>query len=270
MTTASVVTFSTSPHELERLVRCLRADGVARIFIIDHSPDDALRDLALSLPDSEYLREPNRGFGAGHNLAICKAIALGARYHLAVNADVYWQEPVLPRLEKLMDADPEIGLMIPRVLYPDGKLQYVCRLLPSPIDLIAARIPLLLRRRLSRYRMEDSGYTRTLNVPFLHGCFMLMRVEALRAVGLFDENFFLYMEDTDLCRRIHSRYLTLYFPDATIYHAHARASHSNIRMLGIHAASALRYFRKWGWINDSQRKEINRRASRQLYNDSEL
>lgn len=268
MITASVVTFGTSPQELERVVRCLRADNVARIFIIDHSHDDTLASTALSLPDSEYLREPNRGFGAGHNLAICKAIAIGADYHLVVNADVYWQEPLLARLESRMNADPEIGLMLPRVLYPDGKLQYVCKLLPSPADLIAARIPWLIPWRLNRYRLQKSGYSRTLNVPFLHGCFMLLRVDALRDVGLFDERFFLYMEDTDLCRRIHARYLTLYYPQASIYHAHARASRSSMRMLGIHTRSALLYFKKWGWIKDSERKAMNRAVLDQLHGNS--
>jgi GT2 family glycosyltransferase len=97
-----------------------------------------------------------------------------------------------------------------------------------------------------------------MDVPFLSGCFMFFRTEALREVGLFDERFFLYTEDTDLTRRVNSRFRTVYFPDVSIYHHHARGSYNDFWLMMRNAQSAIRYFNKWGWLNDPERERINR------------
>ena len=87
-----------------------------------------------------------------------------------------------------------------------------------------------------------------------------MRTEAVLKVGLFDERFFMYPEDIDLTRRIHREYLTLYYPSETIVHAHRQASYHNLHMLWIHATNMCRYFNKWGWLFDRERKAFNRQV----------
>lgn len=87
---------------------------------------------------------------------------------------------------------------------------------------------------------------------------MFLRVKALERVGLFDERFFMYPEDIDLTRRIHRHFTTLYFPQATVVHAHRAASYKSLKMLWIHMANMVRYFNKWGWIYDAERSKANR------------
>jgi GT2 family glycosyltransferase len=76
---------------------------------------------------------------------------------------------------------------------------------------------------------------------------------------LFDERIFLYTEDTDLTRRIHMHYRTIFFPEAVIYHYNQRGSYKSVVILAYHIFSAIKYFNKWGWFNDSEREDINQR-----------
>jgi GT2 family glycosyltransferase len=152
---------------------------------------------------------------------------------------------------------------MPKVLYPDGRLQHLCKLLPTPLTLFTRRFlqfnPYYINRLNHLYEMHFSGYNKVMDVPFLSGCFMFLRMDALREVGLFDERIFLYTEDTDLTRRIHQRYRTIFFPDVTIYHHNQRGSYKNFVILLYHVFSAIKYFNKWGWFNDNEREYINQR-----------
>lgn len=261
MITASIVTYKTRRSDLERVLASALAEDIDRLYVIDHSPDEAVRAFLPADPRIVYERRPNRGYGAGHNAAIRQALEAGARYHAVLNPDIYWEGPVIGPLASFMDAMPDAGMTVPRVLYPDGRLQYVCKLIPTPIDLIANRfLPhWLVRRRVARYRLEASGYDRVMDVPYMHGCFFMLRTEALRDAGLFDERFFMYPEDIDLTRRIHEKWRTLFYPPLSIYHAHAAESRKSARMLRIHAANIIRYFNKWGWFFDPLRRRANRR-----------
>lgn len=111
--------------------------------------------------------------------------------------------------------------------------------------------------------MKNSGYNQVMNVPFLSGCFMFLRNESLKKAGLFDERFFLYAEDTDLSRRMHLQFETLFFPGAEIKHVHARGSYKDFRLTFHNIKSAVQYFNKWGWLFDDDRAIINQRANAQ-------
>ncbi len=86
---------------------------------------------------------------------------------------------------------------------------------------------------------------------------MFLRVGAIKKAGFFDDRFFMYLEDTDLCRRINKVYRTVFYPYVTIYHNYGKGSYTNKKLLHYHIKSAVRYFNKWGWFNDSERKKIN-------------
>ncbi|MCM1483820.1 MAG: glycosyltransferase family 2 protein [Muribaculaceae bacterium] len=258
---ASIVTHCTPPVQLTTAIECiLRCPGVACVYVVDNSPTTALKETAEALPRVKYIHVENRGYGAGHNTAIRESLATGADYHLVMNADVRWDGDALTPLIGYMEAHPEVGLIAPRAYYPDGTLQYTCRMLPTPMDLIAKRF--LPKRftsaRMKRYLLAEADHSRAINCPYLIGCFMLLRTDALRQVGLFDERFFMYPEDIDLTRRIHGRYVTLYYPYVSIVHDHAAASRHSMKMLKIHTANMIRYFNKWGWISDIQRRLFNR------------
>ena len=112
--------------------------------------------------------------------------------------------------------------------------------------------------------MRDTQYKYEIDVPFLSGCFMFLRVDSLKEVGIFDERFFIYGEDIDLSRRIHERYRTVFYPSALIYHNHGAESHRSFKLLMIHFINLVRYFNKWGWMFDNSRKKINALTSAKI------
>jgi GT2 family glycosyltransferase len=180
-----------------------------------------------------------------------------------MNPDVQFSQDILKELFTFLEINNSVGLVMPRVVYPDGSLQKLCKRLPTPFDILAKRLfPESLKRichkRLSAFELSDMDMTKVLSVPYLSGCFMLLRRNALQEVGLFDERFFMYFEDLDLTRRIHERYQTVYYPYATIIHRHEKGSYKSARLLFCGIQSAVRYFNKWGWVWDRERDRINR------------
>lgn len=261
MFTASLVVYNQKPEALTGLVAAVLS-SVDVFHVVDHSNDDLLGSWVMSLsPKVRYVHEPNRGFGAGHNRAIRAALADGADVHVIVNPDISFRAGTLETIAAHLRAHPEIGLLMPKTLNPDGSLQYNCKLVPTPLDLIGRRFlpKAWMRRRMRTFQMMDRDYSQTFEAPYLCGCFMAFRTEALREVGLFDERFFLYPEDIDLSRRMYvSRFKSVYWPGVEVIHAHAAASYRSWRMLGVHCVNMIRYFNKWGWFFDAERRAINR------------
>ena len=177
---------------------------------------------------AEYLYNKGRnlGYGRAHNIALRRSLEQGVPYHLVVNPDVELSPRRDTRIGRFMDAHPDVGHVMPRVVYPDGELQYLCKLLPTPADLLVRRfLPAgWTQRRMERFEMGTGmGYDHVMDVPYLSGCFMFLRTDALKRVGLFDERYFLYPEDIDLTRRIHAVCRTVYYPGVQVVHHHARA-----------------------------------------------
>lgn len=263
--TASIVIYKNDLRLLQNAVESfLQSTDNSFLYLVDNSPTDAYGRY-FQHPRIEYIfNNRNIGFGAGHNLALNRILQNGQSiYHVVLNPDVYFEKEAIARIFEFMEAQPSIGLVMPKVLYPDGRLQPLCKLLPSPFTLFTRRFlqfhPALSNRLNHWYEMHFTGYDKIMDVPFLSGCFMFLRIDALRAVGLFDERIFLYTEDTDLTRRIHQKYRTIFFPEAVIYHYNQRGSYKNAIKLMHHMFSAIKYFNKWGWFNDYERKNINER-----------
>ncbi|MCQ2342430.1 MAG: glycosyltransferase [Paludibacteraceae bacterium] len=244
----------------------LRAQCVRRIYLVDNSPYQGKKN-AISSTKVEYIwnNGDNLGYGKAHNIAIRQSVRWNTPFHLVINADVWIKAEDLDLLYAFIAAHKEVGSMMPRVTYPNGELQYLCKLLPTPFNVFGRRfLPLwLTRRRNAHYELRDTGYNKPMNVPYLSGCFMLLRTEAVLKARLFDERYFMYPEDIDLTRTIHRDYLTLYYPAVTIIHDHARASYHNARMTWIHIVNMCRYFNKWGWFFDKERRMFNREVIRQ-------
>ena len=266
MLTASIVTYHTPDTEIRKVIDCVKNSPIEKLFLIDNSKNDALRRLETSYPFIRYIHNANIGYGGAHNIAIREAIDAGSRYHVVVNPDIYFSQGVIEALVHYMDDRPDVGWVMPRVEYPDGQLQYLCKLLPSPADLFLRRfIPeSLFRKARDKFELRASGYDHPMNVPFLSGCFIFLRVDALRKIGLFDERFFMYGEDIDLSRRMHAQYKTMYYPEVSIVHAHEKASYKSRRMMWVHISNIVKYFNKWGWLFDSERRKVNRRCLRQI------
>lgn len=263
MLTVSIVLYHHSVTEVRQVIDCVLSEPVKRIYLIDNSLDDHLRELEVISERIRYIHSVNRGYGAGHNIAIREAIGIGSNYHIVINPDVYFEKGTLEMLIAYMNVRPEVGLVMPRVLYPDGRLQYLCKLLPKPSDLLLRRFfpwKNFIKGQKWKYEMRFMDYNQEMEVPSLSGCFMFMRISVLKKTGGFDERFFMYVEDLDLCRRIGQISRTMYYPDASIYHAYAKGSYHNRKLLGYHIFSVLKYFNKWGWIWDTDRKNKNKRV----------
>lgn len=259
--TASIVTYHTDPAELSNAINALLLNGVERLWIVDNSSSDEIRNLVGSWKEAVYVASENRGYGAGHNQALRRALDLGADYHLVMNSDIDFGAGTLSPMLGYLDRNPDVGMVQPRIVGLDGELQYTVRRLPAPIDLIGRRFfpRWMLGKRADRYELRHIDHTRPFNVPYHQGSFMLIRCAVLHQTGLFDERFFMYPEDIDLTRRVHARFRTMYLPSPTVVHAHRRESYASGRMLAIHCLNMIRYFNKWGWVFDRQRREFNGR-----------
>jgi GT2 family glycosyltransferase len=136
---------------------------------------------------------------------------------------------------------------------------------PSPYDMFLRRFGrMACANNNRRFELHESGYDKIMFVPYLSGCFMLLRTSALEKVGFFDERFFMYPEDIDLTRRIAQCYDTIFFPGVSVFHEHGAASRKSLKMFAIHLYNLIKYFNKWGWIVDRGRSELNQRTLAQL------
>ena len=272
MITASIVSYHHRLNELKKVIDCVLAEQVDKIYIVDNSSDDRLRELEGTSDRIRYIHSINRGYGAGHNIAIQEAIELGSTYHVVVNPDIYFEKGVLKKLETYMDASSSVGLVMPRILYPDGELQYLCKLLPSPSDLLFRRFlpwKKYVEKKNRNYELRFTDYNQEMEVPSLSGCFMFIRTSVLKQVRGFDERYFMYAEDLDLCRRIGEVSRTMYYPFVSVFHKYEKGSYKNRKLLKYHICSVVKYFNKWGWFFDFERKKINKRILVTLYKNSD-
>ena len=263
MLTVSIVLYKTDINQLVKCINSVNSYSSARVLLIDNSPTNELEKVVGLVENSSYIFNPaNPGYGASHNIALRDALKLNSRYHLVLNADVFFDAGTVEILIDYMNHRPSVGLVMPKVLFPNGELQRLCKLVPTPLDLISRILfsKKFLTKKSFKFEMQSTGYNKEMFVPYLSGCFMLLRVDALRVCGLFDERFFMYPEDIDLTRRIASKYKTMFYPGAIIYHEHGAASKKSIKMLLIHVFNIIKYFNKWGWIFDLERVRLNKLA----------
>lgn len=263
--TISIVVYKTEQAMLKNLLGCLSGTDLdIRIFVVDNSPTDGIKEICRGEKFTYIFNNRNIGYGAAHNVAI-RNIINKSRYHLVINPDIHFDKGVLENIFRFMENNRDVGLLIPKILSMDGSIDYSSKLLPKPQNLIFRRFGFAagpfrsyVERMNGLYELRFTGYDKIMDIPFASGCFMFIRNEALRDAGIFDERYFMYMEDADLTRRIHRHHRTVHFPEAVVYHRNRRGSYSDPAILRHHIVSAFRYFNKWGWFFDQDRDRINR------------
>lgn len=287
MITASIVTYNDHLLDIEAILHSIIASPINKLWIIDHSDEvTSLREELQQYMQGdeeikahiqrgfqiEYLHENNIGYGGGNNRAIRLAMAEGSLYHLVVNPDVWFSSDVIPTIWKYMEEHPEVGQIMPKVLFLDGNIQPLAKLLPTPMDMFCRMFlpEWMFSRRNKKYELAHSKYRNIMNVPCLSGCFMFFRMSTLEEVGLFDERYFMYGEDFDITRRIHRHYQTLFFPPVAIYHKFSRGSHRSLRLFIAHTISMIRYFNKFGWFYDSERHRFNRQILKEIKSELKM
>jgi GT2 family glycosyltransferase len=267
--TASIVLYKNSPEMVSKTIKSfLQTKFIKKLFLIDNSPTDKLRHLN-SAGDSQiqYIKNTkNIGFGKAHNIGFVLSQEAGAKYHIVLNPDVYFEGEAIEKLYEYSEQNRDVGLVSPKILYEDGSLQPLCKLLPTPLHLFARRFlgSTKFAEKLTKlYELHDSGYNRIMNIPYLSGCFMFFRNETIKKVGMFDERIFMYIEDADITRRIHKNHKTIFYPHASIYHGYQKGSYKNHKLMLYNIHGALVYFNKWGWFWDSERVRINQQVRKE-------
>ena len=238
------------------------------LYIIDNSPDDKLKQICCG-ENVHYIFNGlnNRGFGAGHNIGIKMAEACGSDFHFVINPDVFFDSCTLSKIVDFMQNNQHIGLLMPKILFPNAEVQYVCKLMPTPLNLLIRGFGLDKKWKWAKkidddYEMKFSDYNSTMQVPCVSGCFMVFNTKVFSEVGYFDENIFMYFEDMDISRRVLEKYDVVMYSDAIVYHKWNRAVYNAsdaVKFKKIIFKSAWYYFNKWGWICDTRRKKINTR-----------
>lgn len=260
MITASIVTYRTPASEISAVLDTIAASVIDKVYIVDNASEERMRIAVAPYNKAVYIPATNRGYGAGHNTAIRRALDNdGTDFHIVMNSDIEFRPEIIGKIEAFMRANPDVGTLQPLILGPDGENQHTCRLLPAPADVFIRRfLPHgFMQSRRRRYLLTHLDPSQPHNIPYHQGSFMFLRAAALRKCGLFDERFFMYPEDIDLTRRIHREFRTLYWPEVSIVHRHRAASYASGRMMWIHITNMIKYFNKWGWFFDPERRRFN-------------
>lgn len=226
-----IVSYNVRKHLLaclETVCVGLQAGGLrGQIIVVDNASSDGTADaVRAAFPGVEVIaNRENRGFAAANNQGIRRA---RGRVVVLLNPDTWVAPNALGRLVRFLDENPAVGVVGPRLVYPDGRTQPSRRRFPTLLTgfLESTVVQDYWRdnRVLRRYYVADRSDDETQEVDWLVGACLAVRREAIETAGLLDERFFLYSEEVEWCWRIRrAGWRVVYLPEATVYH-HESAS----------------------------------------------
>ncbi len=226
------------------------------IIVVDNGGEDELeKSIEERYPQVRYIKLlRNVGFARGNNIGAREA--KGA-YLVFLNQDITVQPHALDRLVATLRDHQNIGIAAPRLVNPDGSVQQSCFRWYRLVTPLFRRTVFgklgVGKRHLDSFLMKDRDLSRTADVDTVMGAVIAIRRSFIEQVGLFDERFFFYFEDVDLCRRSWERNLRVcYVPTAEMIHLHSRDSAKSMGLLSLrsratrlHLISAYKYFIKY-------------------------
>ncbi len=264
---SAIVVTTWTPKDAVKCVQALLQQTIAQdieILVIDnHSEDDSIGTLR-----ARYGRHPqvrllesnrNRGYGGGNNYAAQYACG---EYLLIINPDNELEPEGLERMVRIFQEDPSIGILAPKLAFPDGRVRESARAFPSLFDVCIKRtfLQYIFPGRLRRYLQTDAPNPPLRDVDWVVGACLFFRQDFFAQLGGFDERFFLFFEDMDLCRRCRlAGKRVVYVSSIVARDRKQRLSGGGffsllLRKTGrIHIASALKYFWKWRRIFPSRK-----------------
>ena len=232
----------------EALVTCvasLRSEEVRNVVVVDNaSSDDSIERLAKTDADVRVVRSGrNLGYGSGANRGIA---VVDDEFVLVCNPDVILHHGAIATLVQTIEDREQSGIVGPCILEPDGSRYPSARAFPSWADAAGHALLGAVRpgnRFSRRYRQHDLPLDRPTDVDWVSGACFLARKSVLEALGGFDEAYFMYLEDTDLCfRAARAGYGVVFEPRAVVSHLQGLSTARRpYRMLAAHHRSALRF-----------------------------
>lgn len=192
------------------------------IIVVDNDSRDGTSEMVMvQFPKVKMIAlTHNSGFARANNLAIQQA---RGKYLFILNPDTEVLPNFFEKSKQYLDHHPEVSIMGPKILNPDKTLQLSVRRFPNLLSqaliMLKLRNVLVDNKLLSNYLLFNFDYTKEQDVEQIMGAAMLIRSEVLDKIGLFDERFFVWFEEIDLCKRAHQAGFRIrYFPDAQIIH----------------------------------------------------
>lgn len=227
------------------------------IIVVDNaSSDDSVLFFEKAAKEKRitFIRSPvNLGYGKGNNLGVENA---HGEYVFIMNPDIATEPNAIARMVDYLEKHPEIGVLGPKLVYHDGTVQDSCRRFMTFTDLIIKRTFLhklpRFKKRFEQYLMRDFDHNHVQPVELITGAALLLRRDFYKELGGFDKRYFLFMEDFDLCQRVHQKGKhVVYFPEAEMLHFHKRLSDGSLlklltrKVFWHHLHSSAKYFWRW-------------------------
>ncbi|HEX5761381.1 MAG TPA: glycosyltransferase family 2 protein [Thermoanaerobaculia bacterium] len=232
---------------LRECLASLRAEGPARVVVVDNASSDGSAEMVASEYPEVVLEanRENRGYGSGANQAVALC---GARYVLLLNSDTRVAPGALAALGSYLDAHPRAAAAGPRLAHPDGTLQASCFPFLGTFQMSLEKTPAgrwLRRLPAARdgYLLSQGPHDRPRRVPWLLGAALALRREAFDAVGGFDPAFFMYSEEVDLCYRLQAAGWEVHFaPVTTVVHVGGASTRTQRAAMEVRRIASARLF----------------------------
>lgn len=242
-----VVNYNAGKYLLD-CIASLYDQGIERIIVVDNdSSDNSQLDLKRKFPDIELVEAgTNIGYGAAINMG---SKLVTSAYMLICNPDIVLEPGSISSLVESIKLDPDVAFVGPKILNPDGTLYPSVRVFPSMIDAIGHAFVGLIspnNRFSRRYRMLDWDHSTTSMVDWISGACLLANKVHFDVLGGFDESYFMYMEDVDICWRAGQKgNKVLYNPFAKVMHVQGVSSRQHPYKMTIeHHRSLYKFFSK--------------------------
>jgi GT2 family glycosyltransferase len=248
-----IVTYNSENHIkscLQSLIKLITKYNFEIIVVDNASQDNSahlIREFKSQQPEVIFIQNTsNLGYSKANNIGIKEA---RGKYILFLNPDVTIPRKSLDRLIDSLEVEKSRGIVAPQLRYSNGSVQESARRYPSLAVQTYARLPIICKfykNKLDQYLMRDWNHQISRNVDWVIGAVMLTKKEYLCKVGLFDEAFFLYCEDVDLCYRFAKKGFKIYYnSDVELVHDYQKASSSRINKLTwVHFNSIIKFYRK--------------------------
>jgi GT2 family glycosyltransferase len=224
-----------------------KTDLTYEVIVVDNSSTDKTKQIVSQYTSVQLINSSkNVGFSKANNIGIREA---NGKYIMILNPDVLLTDYCLDSLVVSLEECTSRSMVAPKLIYPSGEVQESVRRFPNLVVQLLGRIPLLryiVKKEHKKYLMSNWDHNQSTNVDWVIGAAMLSTSSYLKEIGMFDEDFFLYFEDLDLCYRFYKKgYKVFYNSEVSVYHEYQRSSTRKVNKLTfIHVSSLIKFYRK--------------------------